>query len=318
VSIAFFKMTTPGSTPLVSLITVNYNSTPVTLDLLRSIQKHPYPNLEVIVVDNASQQDPTNELCAIMPEVKVIRSASNLGFAGGNNLGIAQANGAYLLFINNDTEITSGAIEQLVRTLQAHPDAGAVSPKFHYYFHPGIIEYAGYNPMNFFTARATMRGNKELDNGRYNELSETSYAHGGGMMVPAAIIKDIGVMPDNYFLYYEELDWCEIMKRKKYKIYYDPGALIHHKESMTTGKTSTLKTYYLNRNRILFIRRNANFHQQLVFIVYFMFITLPKNALVYLLKGEWKHLQSFYKAITWHFSNPAHYEDRNRGTTLIP
>lgn len=307
----FLRMTTTTNFPRVSIITVNFNSTAVTVDFLKSVLQFPYENMEVIVVDNASAEDPTATLHQTMPNVKVIRSSKNLGFAGGNNLGVSQANGSYLLFINNDTEITEGAIDKMVRILQTHTDAGAVSPKFHYYFHPGVIEYAGYNPMNFFTARATMQGNKQIDTGQYRTLTQTNYAHGGGMMVPKTVIEDVGTMPDCYFLYYEELDWCEMMKRKGYKIYFDPHALIYHKESMTTGKASTLKTYYLNRNRILFIRRNATRLQQIVFIAYFTLITLPKNTLMFVVRREWQHLKSFYKAILWHFTNPAPYANRD-------
>jgi GT2 family glycosyltransferase len=302
VLIAYFKMMTTANEPRVSVITVNYNSTPVTVELLKSLQKHPYPNLEVIIVDNASKQDPTADLKAILPDAKIIRSSTNLGFAGGNNLGIIQSTGSYILFINNDTEITAGAIEKMVSTLMIHPDAGAISPKVQFFFHPGILEYAGYNSMNFFTARASMRGNKEIDSGDFDSFSETNYAHGAGMMVPRSVIDSVGVMPECYFLYYEELDWCEMMKRHGFKIYYEPKALIFHKESMTTGKASTLKTYYLNRNRILFMRRNASSLQFLIFFTYFLFITLPKNSLVFLIKREWKHLHFFYRAIFWHFS----------------
>lgn len=304
-------MTTTTNLPRVSIITVNFNSTAVTVDFLKSVLQYPYENMEVIVVDNASNEDPTGILQQTMPDVKIIRSNKNLGFAGGNNLGVNQATGSFLLFINNDTEITEGAIAKMVQVLQTHPDAGAVSPKFHYYFHPGVIEYAGYNPMNFFTARVTMQGNKQVDTGQYLTLTETNYAHGGGMMVPRAVIDAVGTMPDYYFLYYEELDWCEMMKRKGYKIYFEPGALIYHKESMTTGKASTLKTYYLNRNRILFIRRNASHLQRFTFIAYFTFITLPKNTLMFGIRREWKHLNAFYKAVFWHFHNPAQYANRD-------
>ncbi len=298
-------MTINNSLPRVSLITVNYNSTTVTLELLKSLQRYPYGNLEVIVVDNASRQDPTQELLATMPTVMVIRSEVNLGFAGGNNLGVQQATGNYLLFINNDTEVTEGAIEKLVATLMDNPNGAAVSPKFHFFFHPGILEYAGYNDMNFFTARASMRGHKEPDVNKYNTTEQTHYAHGGGMMVPRWVIDRVGQMPQCYFLYYEELDWCEMMKRAGFKIYYEPAALIYHKESMSTGKASTLKTYYLNRNRILFIRRNASTWQRLTFIVYYTFVTLPKNTLVFVIKREWSHLRAFYRGIVWHFANPS-------------
>jgi GT2 family glycosyltransferase len=139
------------NTPLVSIVTVNYNTTAVTCELLTSIVNNSYSRLEVIVVDNASVEDPTAALLAAYPAVKVIRSDINKGFAGGNNMGIRVATGNYIFLVNNDTEFTDGLIEGLLTVFSLHPDAGIVSPKFHYYYQPGTIEYAGYNAVDTLT-----------------------------------------------------------------------------------------------------------------------------------------------------------------------
>ena len=286
--------------PLVSVITVNYNNSRVTEELLVSIGRISYTNLEVIVVDNASTEDPTALLKGVMPAVQVIRSDKNLGFAGGNNLGIKAAKGDFLFLVNNDTEFTEGLIEGLVEVFSEHADAGVVSPKFHYFFHPGTIEYAGYNEVDRLTGRNSMVGCHEPDNGQYDHLAATNYAHGGGMMISRKALEDVGLMPELYFLYYEEFDWCEMFKRKGYKIYYQYKSLIYHKESMTTGKNSPLKTYYITRNRILFMRRNVQLPSRMVFLLYFSFFTIPKNTLVFILKREKVHLKAFWNGIFWH------------------
>ena len=288
--------------PLVSIITLNWNTPQVTADFLRSVKDNQtYKNIEVIVVDNGSLENPTQLFESTFPGVKIILTGENLGFAGGNNVGIAQATGDYLFIVNNDTEFTPGLIEELVKVFKNNPDAGMVSPKFHYFFHKGTIEYAGYNPVNVFTGRNGMIGCREKDKGQYNEMKVTHYAHGGGMMVSRDVIEKVGPLPENFFLYYEELDWSEQIKRKGFKIYYQPKGLIYHKESMSTGKSSTLKTYYLTRNRILFMRRNMSAFQLTVFIIYFALFTIPKNSLNYLFKGQKDHLKSFWSAVIWHF-----------------
>ena len=143
--------------PLVSIITINWNSIPVTSDFLQSIKtQNTYPNIEVIVVDNASVQDPSEELNRIYPGVKVIRNTLNLGFSGGNNVGIRESKGEYLFIVNNDTEFTPGLIEGLIEVFQQYPGTGMVSPKFHYFFEKGTIEYAGYRSVNKFTGRNSM------------------------------------------------------------------------------------------------------------------------------------------------------------------
>lgn len=289
--------------PLVSIITLNWNATGLTCDFLRSIREHgTYKNIEVIVVDNASREDPTADLKSTYPPVKVIVNDRNLGFSGGNNVGIRAAQGDYLFIVNNDTEVTPGLIEGLLEVFAQYPDAGMASPKFHYFFEKGTIEYAGYHSVNIFTGRNSMVGCREKDEGQYNHLKPTHYAHGGGMMVSRRVVEEVGPLHETFFLYYEELDWSQQIRNKGYTIYYQPKSLIYHKESMSTGKSSPLKTFYLTRNRILFMRRNTPFFGFAVFLLYFILFTIPKNTLTFLLKGQRDHLQSFWKGIMWHFN----------------
>ncbi|HQX74150.1 MAG: glycosyltransferase family 2 protein [Chitinophagaceae bacterium] len=289
--------------PLVSIVTLTWNTTDITCDFLRSINEHcTYNNLEIIIVDNGSKDDPTGVFKSIRPDVKVILNGKNLGFTGGNNVGIKVATGDFLFIVNNDTEFTPGLIEGLLEIFNKYPDAGIVSPKFHYFFHKGTLEYAGYNTVNIFTGRNAMVGCKEKDEGQYNEIKETNYAHGGGMMVPRKVIEEVGGLPEEFFIYYEEFDWCEQIKRKGYKVYYQPNSLIYHKESMTTGKASPFKTFYHTKNRILFMRRNMSKASYFIFLLYFTFLTVPKNTATFIVKRQAAHLRSFWKGIMWHFN----------------
>jgi GT2 family glycosyltransferase len=284
--------------PLISIIAVNYNNSAITYEFLRSIkEQNTYDNIEVLIVDNGSTEDPTAGCTAVYPEVRMVLTGKNLGFAGGNNAGIDVARGEYYFMVNNDTEFTPGLLEGLLEVFRTHPDAGIVCPKFHYFFQKGTIEYAGYRPMNIFTGRNGMIGSKEKDEGQYDVLRQTHYAHGGAMLVPKEVVEKVGRMHEPFFLYYEELDWSARMRKMGYKIYYQPASLIYHKESMTTGKESPLKTYYLTRNRILFMRRNAPWPAFLVFAGFFIFLTIPKNTFTYLVKRRRTHLGSFWKGV---------------------
>jgi GT2 family glycosyltransferase len=294
----------PEIQPLVSIIALNWNNHSVTCDFLKSIRENcTYPNIEVIIVDNASADDPTTLFHSIFPNLQVIRNDHNLGFSGGNNIGIRQAKGDFLFIVNNDTEFTPGLLEGLLDIFRQYPDAGVVSPKFHYYFQKGTIEYAGYENVNPFTGRNGMIGCREKDEGQYDEVKITHYAHGGGMMVSRKVIEEVGPLYEPFFLYYEEFDWCTKIKKAGYKIYYQPKSLIYHKESMTTGKSSPLKTFYITRNRILFMRRNAPLPGLMVFLAWFVCFTIPKNTVQFLLKKQKDHLKSFWKGIFWHFNS---------------
>jgi hypothetical protein len=289
----------------VSIITVNFNQGLVTEQLLLSIDAtNTYPNIEIIVVDNGSKVNSVPEWRVKYPSVKFIRSDKNLGFAGGNNLGVKESTGEYLFFVNNDTEFTEGVVQRLVNVMNSHPEVGMVSPKIKYFDEPDTLQYVGYTPMNYYTCRNATIGQFEKDNGQYdNAKGPTAYAHGAAMMVRREAIDKAGLMAENFFLYYEEMDWCDHIHKAGYQVWVEPAALIYHKESISVGRTSVLKEYFMNRNRILFIRRNAPLYARFIFYVYFIGMVVPRNILVYQKKGYKGFTGWLLKAIWWNITN---------------
>lgn len=287
--------------PLVSIITVNYNGADLTLEMLRSLRDVTYPNVEIIVVDNGSKEDPS-AIVQHFPQVNLIRSLKNLGFAGGNNLGISAAHGKYLLFLNNDTEVDPGFLAPLVEAFENNPGLGVASPKILFYQSKDkkTIQYAGSDGINPYTIRGTKIGSFEQDQGQYNDVRETELGHGAAMMIPMEAIKTVGLMPDIYFLYYEEHDWFEMIKRAGYRIMYVGTSVVYHKESMTVGPNSPLRIYYMTRGRLLFTRRNTRGIQWISSLLFFLLLSFPKNVLTYTIKGEFRLLQAFVEGCTWH------------------
>lgn len=290
--------------PLVSVITVNYNQAGVTCEMLASLRKVSYPRLEVIVVDNASTVGDPETISELFPEIILVKSAKNLGFAGGNNLGILRAKGKNLFFLNNDTEVPAGVMEPMVDLLQKDPGIGAVSPKIKYFDQPELLQYAGFTRINPWTVRNRAVGFRQPDGPAFDVLSPTHSVHGAAMMVPRSVIDRAGLMPEVYFLYYEEHDWAEMIKRAGYRIYYQPASYILHKESVSTGKNSPFTTYYLARNRLLFARRNFKGLQLAFSLVFHLFVSIPKNTLVFLAGGKKEHLKAYLKGIRWNLTNP--------------
>jgi len=290
---------------LVSIITVNFNQPLVTEALLATIPANvANAAIEVIVVDNGSNQDYVPQWRDHYPSVHFIRSESNLGFAGGNNLGIKQAKGDYLFLVNNDTEFTPHLVELLVDTLNQHPATGVVSPKIQYFNEPGMLQYVGFTAMNYFTARNRCLGQFENDHGQYNNTSgPTGFAHGAAMMVRKTALEKAGLMAENFFLYYEEMDWCERFKKAGFVIEVNTLALIYHKESVSVGKSSMLKEFFMNRNRILFMRRNANAFQLLIFWLYFLFLVTPRNIIAYKKAHQKGFTATLFKAVWWNLSH---------------
>lgn len=294
----------------VSIITVNFNQPEATEQLLESIDReNDYRNIELIVVDNGSRINPLPDWQIRYPSIKFIRSDRNKGFAGGNNLGIQASEGSYLFFVNNDTEFTAGLLPQLVNTLENHPAAGMVSPKIRYYQKPDTLQYAGYTKMNYYTGRNKCIGQFEIDNGQFDHLTgETAFAHGAAMLVNRKAMNKAGLMKENYFLYYEELDWCERFKKQGYTIRLNMQALIYHKESLSVGQKSAMKEYFMNRNRILFERRNAGNFQRIIFWIYFILAVVPRNLFSYLKEGRWDFIHQLFRALWWNLTNPVDSE----------
>lgn len=289
--------------PLVSIVTINYNQLELTCQLLDSLRKVTYPSVEVIVVDNNSEEDPTPVITERYPEVRLIVSDENIGFAGGNNLGIKASRGEYLMFLNNDTEVDPKFIEPFIELFESNPQAGAASSKILYYNSGNLIQYAGCTGMDPFTGRNKRIGWLEKDRGQYDTVKETDLAHGAAMMVPRSVIDKVGMMPEFFFLYYEEVDWCETIKDAGYKIFYVPGSKVYHKESMSIGKSSTLKTYYLTRNRLLYMRRHTEGMKKVAWILFFLFFSLPKNTLTFTLNRDLQQAKAFWKGLIWNITH---------------
>jgi GT2 family glycosyltransferase len=285
----------------VSIITVNFNQAALTEAFLNSVEIYnSYLPIEIIVVDNGSDFDPTPGWTGKYTNIRFIRSERNLGFAGGNNLAIKEASGDYLFLVNNDTEFTPGLIENLTAVLDSRPEVGIISPKILYFDKPNIIQYAGFTVMNMNTGRNRCIGQMEQDQGQYdNTTGPTGFVHGAAMMIRKEALKKAGLMPELFFLYYEEMDWCEKIRKSGFEIWLEPKARIYHKESMSVGKRSLLKEYFMSRNRTLFIRRNAPLFSRIIFYFHLMFLVTPRNLLSYSLKGSKGYSRQFLRGIWW-------------------
>ena len=290
---------------LTSIITVNFNQPAVTIAFLNSIKdKLRQEDIEVILVDNGSAENHENDFKAIYPNLTYIYSEVNLGFAGGNNLGIRAAKGAYLLFLNNDTEVTSNLINVCQKEMELNPEIGLLSPLILYYDQPDVIQYAGFTEMSYLTGRNSGIGSMEINKQQFEHQSrETGYCHGAAMMCRSEDLKTAGLMPELFFLYYEELDWCEKFKKSGKKIWFTGKTYIYHKESISVGKESILKTYFMTRNRMLFIRRNTGILNTVIFSIYYIFFASLKQVLVYLFKGRLDLVKAVLKGLIWNFTN---------------
>lgn len=302
--------------PLVSLITVNYNTPEVTADLLRSLALLDYPNWEIIVVDNASPQHSSAYLKKEFPFITHVSTPVNLGFAGGNNVGLQFATGEYAFFINNDTEVTPTLISTMVAYMQAHPECGVACPKIKYFHTPDTIQYAGAIGLHPLTSRSSDIGYLAKDLGQFNDTRPTDLPNGAAMMMPMALIKQVGDMSEMFFLYYEELDWAARFKKAGYATHFVGTAEIYHKESVSTGKNSAFKTFYLYRNRLLYVRRNYHGIKRLIASAFFICVSTTVHIAKHIAKGELDHANSIWRALIWNMTHSAFQEPIPNAATL--
>jgi len=280
----------------ISIITINYNGLANTCALIETIPFNDY-SLEVIVVDNASSEDEATHIEQRYPKIKVIRSKENLGFAGGNNLGIQAALGKYLFFVNNDTIFKEFNIQSLVERLESNSRIGMVCPKIRFAWGSCPIQFAGYTPLSRITLRNKAIGYGEEDLGQYDIAHSTPYAHGAAMMVKREAVEKAGMMPECYFLYYEELDWSMMIRRAGYEIWYEPTCTIYHKESQATGQESALRTYYITRNRLLFAKRNQQGVAKYWSYLYLIALVASKDVLKQTFRGRLDLVQATFHGI---------------------
>lgn len=278
-----------------SIITINYNGLEDTCALIETIPFN--DKMEVIVVDNASTKDEASEIEHRYPHIKLIRSDKNLGFAGGNNLGIIAANGKYIFLINNDTILKDFNVQALIDRLESSDKIGVVCPKIRFTWNNCPIQYAGYTPLSRITVRNEAIGFGEEDKGQYEIAHPTPYAHGASMLIKREAIEKVGLMPECYFLYYEELDWSMMFTREGYQIWYEPACTIYHKESKTTGQNSPLRTYYITRNRLLLVKRNYTGINKYLAYGYLIGLVAPRDIIKTGIKGQYDLLKATCKGI---------------------
>jgi len=282
------------SKPRVSIILLNMNQPQLTVDCLKSLEKCTYPNVEVIVVDQASKDNSVEILSSQFPEVKLIVNPKNSGFTGGNNLGMQQATGDYFFLLNNDTEVAPDFLEPLINSLETDPGAGAASPLIRFYMDTMKIQYAG-GParIDLIRGRNSWRGWMSTYPSKFWKVESTTAAHGAAFIIKRKVAEKIGLLDDNFFIYFEELDWSLRIRKAGYKILFVPTSEIFHKESMTMPKEHPFRVRMMMRNRILLSRKHLNKALFYVSLLYIGVVSFPMNCLRYMIRRKKDLLRAY-------------------------
>jgi hypothetical protein len=252
--------------PLVYIIILNWNRKDDTLACLRSIKDVKYPQLSVVLVDNASRDGTVESVRENFPAVEVITNSENLRFAGGNNVGIdyAMQNKAdYILLLNNDTEVAPDFLSELVSVAENNDRVGMLGPKIYYHNTPKMIWFAG-GRIEFWKGWLSHIGIRELDHGQYDSIRDVDYLTGCCLLVKREVIEKVGTLDESYFIYGEDADWCIRAYRAGFKLTYVPSSLIWHKVSSSSGgNMSWFKNWNKMKSQLRLLGRYAKWYQRL-------------------------------------------------------
>ncbi len=252
------------------VIVLHFRNLDDTVECLDSLIQQDYSNFEIILVDNGSQDAPLVDAVKSYPRLHCIRNESNLGFAEGNNIGIRYAlqRGAdAVLLLNNDTVCSPQLLSVFTKAAQTYPDTAAFGAKIYFYDDPTVIWHAGGNVYpSIFRCYHEGCPISDLEK-KWDEVRDIGYACGCALFVTCDAIKKVGLMAPEFFLIWEEIDWCWRIRSAGYRCLYIPEAKIWHKISRAFdgGNRGPLWQYYYFRNRLLFLKRNLPVNKRIHF-----------------------------------------------------
>jgi len=235
--------------PILSIIIPNWNGKKFLVECIDSLKAQTYQNFETILVDNGS----TDGSAEFIEEryggwIRIIRNKKNLGFAGGNNVGIRVAKGGYIVLLNNDTWVDPSWLKELVKATQFDTQIGMWGSKVCSYYQRNRIE--GIGELIYWDGLSRAQGQFEQDVGQYEVMQEILFPPGCGAMYRKSVFDEIGLFDEDFFAYGDDTEIGIRARLAGWKCLYVPRAIIYHKNSGTAGQYSPLKAFYVERNRL--------------------------------------------------------------------
>jgi GT2 family glycosyltransferase len=296
-------MTREERPPLVAVLVLNWNRCDDTIACLESVAKLTYPRFTTVVIDNGSTDGSPCVLRDRFPHVEVIETGQNLGYAGGNNVGISWAlrRGAdYVLILNNDTIVTPEALTELMRVAGRDAAIGIAGPKVLCEPERHLLYSCGESQSLWFNRRRIATGQPDQETGK--EPRDVDYVVGCALLVSREFIARVGMLDEVFFAYYDEVDWCFRGRRLGYRVVCVPSAVVYHKGEGSSGKgLNPITAYYRTRNWVYFVRKHASAYHWLVFAPVFAAVFFSRLA-AGLIRADRAVVGSLFRAVWWQVS----------------
>jgi GT2 family glycosyltransferase len=286
--------------PLVSIIIPNYNGIKDLRSCLQSLRKLKYTDKEIIVVDSGSTDGSAQLVSEEFPEVKLIKT-EEMGIGEANNIGIKAAKGDLIVFdLNNDDIVDENWLTYLVKSIETSPNIGVVCGKRYLKGQDKILDSAGAR-IHFLTGTVPAIGRGRTDSAKYDVMKEVDYVP--VPMVKREVFDKIGLCDPEYYLYYEEPDFCLRAKKAGYTVLYVPSAVFWHRRSATIGKGSPRKHYYERRNRMRFIIKMFPFPALIIPLVFHSVFMSVLYSIYYFIRSDFRYLQAEWNSLLWNCRN---------------
>jgi GT2 family glycosyltransferase len=279
----------PDSVPSVAVIVLNWNGTNDTLECLASLMHVDYPRCEIVVVDNGSRPSPRERIAQEFPTVSYVEAGLNLGYAGGNNVGIryALARGHdYVFVLNNDTTVDAGFLKAAVAVAETDPRIAVVGIKILSFEDPSRV-WVAYGKLIYRKGLVRLIGFDEANDGRFDTQRDVEWVAGTGFLLRRSALEQVGLFDEEFFAYHEDVDWCTAAREQGWRVVYAPSASIFHKGHRSTGGKGFVnpRQYMVARSTVLFVRKHARWYQWLRFYA-FQVVSLPLAYLYRSFTGE--------------------------------
>lgn len=289
--------------PKVSIVILNWNGKKHLKKCLLSIKKVSYMSLETIVVDNGSSDGSAEMVKKEFPQIELVQNKKNLGFSGGNNIGIKKSTGRHVFILNNDTEVSKDFLDPLVSAMEKDATLGCVQPKLLYGTDHMLLNAVG----SYFTSTGFLYhyGYRKKTNLKQYNVPLTIYsARGAAMLLRRSALNKVGLFDDDFFIFFEETDLCHRLWLAGYKVLYVPNSIIYHYEAVDTSKQ--MKDYTRNylsfRNRICsFMKNLEGINIMKIFTVLFLIYALL--LIFYMIRLKFYLVKAIIMGVIWNIKN---------------
>ncbi|GBE20401.1 poly-beta-1,6-N-acetyl-D-glucosamine synthase [archaeon BMS3Abin17] len=277
--------------PKVSILIINYNGGDKVIRCLNSVMKLDYPSYEIIVIDNGSSDGSQEKIKKEFSQIKLVENKENLGSVGAHNQGFKLAKGDFILGLDDDAVASPSLLKNLVKVALSNNKIGIVVPKIYYYSKPNIFNSTGFF-LNPITGKMKDLGIGKEDKGQLDFQREIDYVPSSIILIKKEALKTAGGMNEDYFVYYEDSDWCLRVRNAGYKIVYTPNTKAWH-DCKTQGELSPFRVYHYTRGKTLFMKQSSTPLNKFLFILFHIFLYSPARIFSFILKGKFNLIKPY-------------------------